>query len=206
MAEFALELHPEKTRLIEFGRQGRVRPGGAGGRQAGDLRLPGLYPHLLAIAAGRLPACPTHAARPEDGEAAGDHRRSFDGDGTRSVAEQGAWLGAVVRGFYRLPRRAHQHARSVGVPPPCRRSLATRLAPAQPEGPDDMGEDGQAGRSLAAQAPDIPSVAISTLPRQTPKVGAVCGNAARTVLCGGRAVMRVPTAINSVVLGDILYR
>jgi hypothetical protein len=26
-------------------------------------------------------------------------------------------------------------------------------------------------------------------------VGAVCGNAARTVLCGGRAVMRVPTAI-----------
>jgi hypothetical protein len=31
--------------------------------------------------------------------------------------------------------------------------------------------------------------------RQTPKVGAVCGNAARTVLCGGRPVMGVPTAI-----------
>src|SRR5215213_7262464 len=34
--------------------------------------------------------------------------------------------------------------------------------------------------------------------RQTPKVGAVCGNAARTVLCGGRSVMGVPTAIPSV--------
>ena len=40
-------------------------------------------------------------------------------------------------------------------------------------------------------------MAGSALPRQTPKVGAVCGNSARTVLCGGRAVRRVPTAIHS---------
>jgi hypothetical protein len=30
--------------------------------------------------------------------------------------------------------------------------------------------------------------------RHSPKVGAVCGKAARTVLCGGRSVMSVPTA------------
>ena len=30
----------------------------------------------------------------------------------------------------------------------------------------------------------------------TPKVGAVCGKAARTVLCGGRSAMSVPTAIS----------
>ena len=30
--------------------------------------------------------------------------------------------------------------------------------------------------------------------RYTPEVGAVCGKAARTVLCGGRGVTRVPTA------------
>jgi hypothetical protein len=29
-----------------------------------------------------------------------------------------------------------------------------------------------------------------------PEVGAVCGKAARTVLCGGREVTRVPTATN----------
>ena len=31
--------------------------------------------------------------------------------------------------------------------------------------------------------------------RQISEVGAVCGKAARTVLCGGRSVMGVPTAI-----------
>jgi putative transposase len=38
-------------------------------------------------------------------------------------------------------------------------------------------------------------LAAATLCRQTPEVGAVCGNAARTDLCGGCAVMRIPTAI-----------
>ena len=33
--------------------------------------------------------------------------------------------------------------------------------------------------------------------RQTSEVGAVCGQAARTVLCGGRSVMGVPTAIRN---------
>ena len=33
-----------------------------------------------------------------------------------------------------------------------------------------------------------------TLCRHTPEVGAVCGKAARTVLCGGRSAMSVPTA------------
>jgi hypothetical protein len=60
-----------------------------------------------------------------------------------------------------------------------------------------MEDGGQAGGTLAPYAPDYPSLAISTLPRQTPKVGAVCGNSARTVLCGGRLVMNVPTAIQN---------
>jgi hypothetical protein len=50
-----------------------------------------------------------------------------------------------------------------------------------------------------AQAPDIPSLAVSALSRQIPKVRAVCGNSARAVLCGGRPVMGVPTAIKSLV-------
>jgi hypothetical protein len=37
--------------------------------------------------------------------------------------------------------------------------------------------------------------AASTLCRQTPEVGAVCLNWARTVLCGGHSAMSVPTAI-----------
>jgi hypothetical protein len=78
MAEFALEPHPGKTRLIKFGRRaGRDRAAqgdGTGGRQAGDVRLPWLHPYLFALAPGRLLAGPAHAGRPETGEVARDHR------------------------------------------------------------------------------------------------------------------------------------
>ena len=40
-----------------------------------------------------------------------------------------------------------------------------------------------------------------TLCRQTPEVGAVCGKAARTVLCGGRSAMSVPTAMATSIRG-----
>ena len=42
--------------------------------------------------------------------------------------------------------------------------------------------------------PGIERCASSSTARQSSKVGAVCGNAARTVLCGGRSAMIVPTA------------
>ena len=40
------------------------------------------------------------------------------------------------------------------------------------------------------------TVTKKTLCRHTPKVGAECPNGARLVLCGGRSVMSVPTAIS----------
>src|SRR5258708_9973585 len=43
-------------------------------------------------------------------------------------------------------------------------------------------------------------MAKNTLRRHPPKVGAVCGKAARTVLCGGRSAMSVPTAIASLAM------
>src|SRR5664279_227850 len=49
---------------------------------------------------------------------------------------------------------------------------------------------------MASQAAHSPSLAGTTLRRQTPKVGAGCLNRARPDLCGGRGVTRVPTAIN----------
>ena len=62
------------------------------------------------------------------------------------------------------------------------------------------GTKGNAGQHSTCRARYRVSVSpalerIRHVRRQTPKVGAVCGKAARTDLCGGRAVMRVPTAI-----------
>ena len=42
-ARFCLELHPDKTRLIEFGPVRGPGPGGAGRREAGDVRFPGIH-------------------------------------------------------------------------------------------------------------------------------------------------------------------
>jgi hypothetical protein len=66
----------------------------------------------------------------------------------KSVAEQGAWLGSVVWGFFfyhAVPTKTH----SFGIPSSCCRPLATRLAPAQPKGLDD---GGQAGKPLAPRS------------------------------------------------------
>jgi len=53
-------------------------------------------------------------------------------------------------------------------------------------------------RPIAHASPSAPpspaSVSVDPLRRQTPKVGAVCGKAARTDLCGGPGAIRVPTA------------
>src|SRR5260221_3434383 len=57
-----------------------------------------------------------------------------------------------------------------------------------------MGSDDALGGRLAPETDHPPSLAERSLRRHTPEVGAVCGKAARTVPCGGRSVMSVPTA------------
>ncbi len=64
------------------------------------------------------------------------------------------------------------------------------------------GAEGNAGRQSTHRAQNRERVTqaldrVRQVRRQTPEVGAVCGKAARTVLCGGRPVMGVPTAIRN---------
>ena len=108
---------------------------------------------------------------------------------TRGLAEAGG------SGLLRLPCRAHKRAHAAHVPERGRVPLDAQPTQAQPAGQDDMGEDEDAVRGVAPQAPGSPSLAIAEVCRQTPKVGAVCGNSASTVLCGGTGVTRFPTAI-----------
>src|SRR6266851_2292885 len=67
------------------------------------------------------------------------------------------------------------------------------------------GTEGNAGQHSTCRAQYRVSVSpalerIRHVRRQTPEVGAVCGKAARTVLCGGRSAMSVPTAIASLAM------
>ena len=62
-AQFGLELHPDKTRLIEFGRFAATEPGAARSGQAGDLRLPRLHASLREDAEGLVPGTAPHDAK-----------------------------------------------------------------------------------------------------------------------------------------------
>src|SRR5271157_751607 len=99
------------------------------------------------------------------------------------------------RRLVQLPRRAHQRRGPERVPASRRKPVAARAPAPKPAGLHDVGEDARDHRPLAALATHPPSVASNTLRRQTSKVGAGCLNRARPVLCGGRSVMGVPTAI-----------
>ena len=46
-AKFSLELHPGKTRLIEFGRHAAPQPGRPGRAETGNVQLPGVHAYLL---------------------------------------------------------------------------------------------------------------------------------------------------------------
>ena len=72
LREFSLSLHPEKTRLIEFGRFCSGHTHAARARQTGDLQLPGLYVHLRQVPAGPLPAKAEDPARPYARKAPGN--------------------------------------------------------------------------------------------------------------------------------------
>src|SRR5215204_1310629 len=74
LEEFALSLHPEKTRLIEFGRFAGGTPQAARARQAGDLQLPGFHLHLRQDSLGQIPASTEDPAGPHADEASDDQR------------------------------------------------------------------------------------------------------------------------------------
>jgi hypothetical protein len=69
------------------------------------------------------------------------------------------------------------------------------VATTKPEVQPDVGAHAQTGCRVAPHPKNPSSMAATALCRQTPKVGAVCPNWARTDLCGGRSVMGVSTAI-----------
>jgi hypothetical protein len=109
----------------------------------------------------------------------------------QSIPQQGAWLKQVISGFlnyHAVPINSaalsafRYHVTALWLRAPRRRSQ------------DNVGPDGEAGRGLASETPYPSPLAEPAVCRQTPEVGAVCGNPACTDLCGGRSVMGVPTA------------
>ena len=63
--------------------------------------------------------------------------------------------------------------------------MAPLASPAQPEGSHELGADHEAG--TFSPGPNPPSLALGSLRRHAPEVGAECPNRARSDLCGERS-------------------
>ena len=187
LREFALSLHPEKTRLIEFGRFAAER------RMRRGLGKPETFDFLgFTFICGKtrcrqIPASAEEPAGPHEGEAADDQ-----GGAAAAHAPVDPRAGAMAeagRGrLLQLPCRADQRACPGRVPAPCHRPLAAHATASQPEGSDDVGADDATGGRVAPETKHPTSLAERSLCRHTPEVGAACGKVARAVLCGGRVM------------------
>src|SRR5262245_2505173 len=93
-----------------------------------------------------------------------------------------------------LSCRADQPASPRRIPRYGRQRLAAGPPPTQPKVHREPGTGARACRNLAPQTAHPAPLAQPAVCRHAPEVGAVCGKAARTVLCGGRTAMSVPTA------------
>src|SRR5258707_6346541 len=80
---------------------------------------------------------------------------------------------------------------------PTNKAVPTAAEPVEPR----AGAKGNARQQSTHRTPGRERVAqalerVRQVRRHSPKVGAVCGNSARTDLGGGRSVMTVPTALH----------
>ncbi len=192
---FALSLHPDKTRLIEFGRHA------AANRERRGLGKPETFAFLgFTLICGKTRKGGFQIKRKTRADRMRAKLKQVK-EGLRqrmhrTVAEQGRWLGQVVAGYFRYfavpTNTAALSAFRFHVVDLWRRTLKRRSQQ------DRTRWDRMSGlaRELLPAPRSPSSLARTPIRRQTPEVGAVCGKAARTVLCGGRTVMCVPTAID----------
>src|SRR5215468_12742642 len=161
--------------------------------QAGDLLLLGLYLYLRQNPDGQIPDQTEDPSRPHASEAQEDKSGNVEAHAPPDP-RPGKVAAPCRPGLLQLLRRANQCQGTGRVPASCHRPVAAHVATSQPKGSDDVGTDDQVGGRLASETDYPSSLAKRSLCRHTPEVGAACGKAARTALCGGRGVTRVPTA------------
>ena len=149
LREFALSLHPEKTRLIEFGRFASER------RQRRGLGKPETFNFLgFTFICGKTRAEHFRFNRKPErtacGQSCGRSSRSCDGVRTsRSPRRGDGWsrLFAVIFNYHAVPTN---WPGTRGVPASRHQSLAAHAAATQSEGWYDVGPDDAVGGRLAS--------------------------------------------------------
>ena len=151
LQEFVLTLHPEKTRLLKFGRYA------AAARKRLGLSKPETFAFLgftFISGKSRGGAFLVHRKTRRDRMSAKlkEIKEELQRRMHRPIPEQGAWLRQVVTGFFAY-HAVPTNFRALLVPRPCQRPLVSHAAATQPEGSDHMGSDVEAGRRIPPAAP-----------------------------------------------------
>jgi hypothetical protein len=156
-ARFGLALHPDKTRLIEFGRFAAQTRAGAWRRETGDLQLPRLHARLQPDAEGSVHGTAADDASAVAGETArGEHRAAATS--ARAYPRAGG-LPARGRGrTHAVLRRAPQRPAHWRVPPRARPVVARPVGAPQSDRVRVVGAHAPLGGALAPWAPHLSSV------------------------------------------------
>ena len=175
LREFSLSLHPDKTRLIEFGRFA------AQNCKKRGLAKPETFKFL-----GFVLIC--------DKSRRGDFRirRKSRGDRMhtklreikealrqrthRPIPETGKWLAQVVAGYFAYHAVPTNGLALSAFRYHVSRPLASAAVPTQSESQNAMDADDETGRRVSPEAADPSSLAQRAVRRQTPEVGAECPN------------------------------
>lgn len=99
MAEFDLELHPDKTRLIEFGRHAASDRAERGDGKPETFDFLG-FTHICSRSRRGGFLLSRHTRRDRKRAKLLEITEDLRGRWHQDVAEQGRWLGSVVRGFF----------------------------------------------------------------------------------------------------------
>ena len=192
-ARFGLELHPGKTRLIEFGRRAARDRAARGEGKPETFTFLG-FTHICATsktravldpAENRLETGTGQACRGESRDQAAPvpaHPRTGTMAGRRGTRASG------------LLRGARQQRCGERLPHPGDTALAQGAAAPQPANPDHLGQDEPHRDPVDTPDPHRAPIPAGALRRHAPKVGAQCGSPARWDLRGGPPARAVPTA------------
>ena len=191
--EFALSLHPEKTRLIEFGRQAADRRDRRGLGKPETFNFLG-FTHICGRSRHGKFLLKRKSRRDRMRGKLREIKEEMRRRMHQPIPEQGRWLAQVVRGYFAY-HAVPTNSASIGafrhhVVDLWRCSLSRRSQ----KGAITWQRIKKIADDWLPQTESPSSVAAAALRRQILEVGAVCPNGARTDLCGGRLATAVPTA------------
>src|SRR5262249_24746231 len=196
LQEFSLSLHPEKTRLIEFGRYAAARRAQRGVGKPETFNFLGFRIICGTSRRGRFllkRKSRLDRMRAKLKEIKEELRKRMH----QPIPEQGAWLKQVVAGYFNY-HAVPTNGRALSL---FRIEVTRRwqqvLGRRSQNGAIDWGRMTKLVDDYLPKPRILHPWPDKRFSRQAPKVGAVCIKRARTDPCGGREVTRVPTATGS---------